>query len=174
MGFSMIDSTVPISERFQAAIEEAFGHLEPNPPPPLATDAKVSSKRKVSIPKIFREELGIDGPLVPLSATVSPCGLELRPVKQRPVGLPTERTPQIEGSSEPESQRLAHIKEALSQAFDNVWIKQHGLDLVTTTALDARGRLTLDPMAWHRLGWKVGDRIRVVLEENHLRLVRVE
>jgi hypothetical protein len=63
------------------------------------------------------------------------------------------------------------IREALTQCLE----EQDGIPLLTESTLNKRGCVTLDPLAWHRLGWQAGDHVRVVLEEEgYLRLIRLD
>ena len=147
-----------VSERFKNAIREALSEAIPEPPPALASDVRVCG-RCVPLPKGFRETLKLVG-LVKLQATVRQAVLELRPYLLKPKKAP---------SIQPTSPLADAISEACRQALE----ERDGLTFITEARLNTRGQAALDPFALKSLGWHSGDQIRVVLKEDHLRLIRV-
>lgn len=139
-------------------------HAIPDPPPPLASDVRIRG-RCLTLPKGFRESLKLEGP-VKLQATVREAVLELRP------DLPCRLKPKEEPPIQPTPP--SKIGDLLKEAFEQVFEETKGCDLITEASLNARGQVALDQRARHFLGWHTGDRIRVVLEEDHLRLIRVD
>jgi hypothetical protein len=120
----------------------------------------------VPIPKAFRDALGLAAGEV-LRAKADLYTLELRPncpflEKGLPDPNPAQETP------------LA-IAGVLREAWTQYFEEKNGIPLLTESTLTTRGRVTLDPLAWHRLGWQAGDHVRVVLkEEGYLRLIRLD
>lgn len=98
-----------------------------------------------------------------LQASIRPFDMELRPWPLQ------QLNPRNQADAHPPMGVTDPIQEALRQVFDELeeW------SLITEASLSARGLVALDPLPRHRLGWQEGDRIRVILEEDHLRLVRV-
>lgn len=156
-----------VSERFRNALREAMAQAIDAPPPPLASDVRVRERRRVPIPKTFRDLLGlIGGESVQLKADSH--SLELRP-------HPHEIPDQVPDIDVPQTrQGIAAIRGALTEAFSLDQQERYGIPLLIESPLNSRGYLTLDPLAWHRLGWQAGDRVRVVLEEGYLRLIRLD
>lgn len=157
--------TSEATERIKNALREAFSETSPAPPPPLAADMRLRGK-SVSLPKAFRISLGFHGP-TKLQATVHLTELELR------LGLPCLLSPSGGPEAMIKSDSPLMPGDAISEAFRQFREEMDEWTLITEACLNKRGHVALDTRAQHRLGWQNGDRVRVVLEEDHLRLIRI-
>jgi hypothetical protein len=153
----------PVHLAFRNIIKEAMTHSTSLPPPPLATDVRIRG-RCLPLPKAFRHSLGFRGP-AKLHASVRQAELELRlnpPCLLKPKAAPPVQPPSVLVTGD-----------ALSEAFRQIMEEMNEWALVTEASLNTQGQVAIDQRARHHLGWQTGDRIRVVLEEDHLRLIRV-
>lgn len=157
--------TSEATERIKNVLRAVLSEASPAPAPPLAADMRLRGK-SVSLPKAFRISLGFHGP-AKLQATVHLTELELRlgiQCMQRPSGGP-------EAMIKSASPLMAG--DGISEAFRQFQEEMDDWTLITEANMNKRGHVALDTRAQHRLGWQNGDRVRVVLEEDHLRLIRI-
>jgi hypothetical protein len=120
--------------------------------------------KRIPLPKAFRDSLGLLGP-VKLQASVRHAEMELRlnpPCLLKPKAAPPVQPPSVLVTGD-----------AFSEAFRQIMEEMNEWALVTEASLNTQGQVAIDQRARHHLGWQTGDRIRVVLEEDHLRLIRV-